>query len=396
MKTSVPPFEIVPADLPTNASARRCVVPFEQTSRRFLIMRLGGHGDVLMATPLIATLRHTFPDAWITWIVERGGRDAIDAHPNVDDVLLWSGSAWKTWLRLGLFPVWLNWAIRLRAMLKRRRYDTFISFQPEEWPLLTRAVGAKTNIGVFDTFRQFNSGKATSRNTRLFTTAFRHPDLPEHRTDQYLLPLRALGVAAPSDKAMSFGYTRADEASVTEFLGNEGVAPCERFVVIAPMTTWPTRCWDGARYSELGNALGQHLNVRMVLIGSPSERPAVEAIARDFARPPIVAAGSLSFRQLGALIARSSLLISGDTGPMHLAAAVGTPYVALFGPTPVLGRAPLAGRGLSLAHAVPCGPCDQKRCSNPPETQMLCMKLLTVDEVFRAAQSYLIGVSTRE
>ena len=84
----------------------------------------------------------------------------------------------------------------------------------------------------------------------------------------------------------------------------------------------------------------------------------------------------LTFRQMAALIARAPALVSGDTGPMHVAAAVGTPFVALFGPTPADGRAPLAGRGTVLLHPVPCGPCDQKVCPNKDEDQMRCMRLI--------------------
>ena len=91
----------------------------------------------------------------------------------------------------------------------------------------------------------------------------------------------------------------------------------------------------------------------------------------------------MSFRQLAALIDRSALVVSGDTGPMHMAAALGTPYVALFGPTSPQWYAPLAGRGIALSHPVPCGPCDQKVCRNEAQDHR-CMRLITVPEVLAA------------
>jgi ADP-heptose:LPS heptosyltransferase len=98
---------------------------------------------------------------------------------------------------------------------------------------------------------------------------------------------------------------------------------------------------------------------------------------------------------MGALLARALLLISGDTGPMHAAAAVGTPFLALFGPTPTQDRVPLVGAGRALAHDVPCGPCDKKRCGNTGEDVLRCLRLIAVDEAYIAASDLLTGSARR-
>ena len=156
------------------------------------------------------------------------------------------------------------------------------------------------------------------------------------------------------------------------------------------MTTWPSRNWSAERYAALGDALAKQGHW-VALISSPSlkEREAVSGIADQMQRPPLLALGSLSFRQMAALLSRALLVISGDTGPMHVAAAVGTPYLALFGSTPVLGRAPLAGPGISVAHPVPCGPCDKEFCTQEGENVLRCLKLISVDEALAAAQKLL-------
>ena len=360
-------------------------------------MRLGAHGDILMGTPLLAALRAHYPQAHLTWLVEYKERDAIEANSDLDEVLLWDSSYFKRFLRRGNFPLWLLRAWQLRAELRRRRYDVFVSLQPEEWPLLLRGVGAATTIGIFDTFRQFAGSEKTSPYAKLYTHAYAFPDLPEHRTDQYLLPLQALNVPAPSDKRMRMGFTAEDGGAAEAFLRTSGFEAGRPFAVLAPMTTWPSRCWPPERFAKLGDLLSARAGCDVVLIGSPreSEREAVAAIAARMKTPPAQAAGALTFRQMAALIARSVALVSGDTGPMHVAAAVGTPYVALFGPTPVAGRVPLAGRGRALMHPVPCGPCDQKVCPNPPETFLRCMKLLTVEEVFETVSELLTPASVR-
>ena len=262
----------------------------------------------------------------------------------------------------------------------------FISLQPEDWSLLPRHVGAPVRIGVFDTFREYHRRDRTSRRTRLYTHTFTHADLPPHRTDQYLLPLRALDLAPPRDKRMTMGYTADDARAVERFLAGRDVdrGPAARLVVIAPRTGWPSRNWPPERYAELADRLAQREGCRIVLSGGGRERAALEEVAGYMRTRPVLAAGSLTFRQLAALIDRAALLVSGDTGPMHVAGAVGTPFLALFGPTPVQGRAPVGGRGVALAHPVPCGPCEQKRCPRVDEP-LLCLRLITVEEALAAA-----------
>jgi len=386
----LPPQFLLPL-LPCRVPLRRCPVRREQASHRILITRVGAFGDVLMATPLLAALRAAYPDAHLTWLVEHTEAQAIDANPYIDELIRWDGAYWKRQFRWQRLPLGLLRARRFCGALRRRRYDVFISFQPEEWPWLVRGVDAPVSIGVFDTFRQTDGLARTSPHVRLYSAAYTRDDLPLHRTDQYLLPLRALGLSDPVEKRMSMGFTEEDAAAAGRFLEGHGLAEGRPFVVLAPMTTWPSRCWPEERYAALGDALARRLGCASVLIGSgrPEEREAVARVAARMESGPIQAAGVLDFRQMAALIARSSALISGDTGPMHVAAAVGTPAVSLFGPTPVLGRAPLASGGVTLMHPVPCGPCDQKLCPNPPESHLLCLRLISVDEVFEAVTGLL-------
>ena len=392
------PQFIPPLD-PDTLPVQRCPVPREKASHRILIVRLGSHGDILMATPLLASLRRSYPEAHLTWMVEDSSLDSIVANPYVDELLVWNSRYWRDRGRIrGLNMLtpsrflglpWLVQVLKMGRTLRGRCYDTLISFQPEEWPLLLPGTGAATTIGVFDTFRQFKGTHRTSAYAGRYSHAYTFDALPEHRTDQYLLPLQALGLPPSQDKQMTLGFTAAD-ASVAEQFLQQGNVKDQPFVVLAPMTTWPSRNWPAERYAQLGDALARQ-GRRIVLIGSahPDEQAAVGAIAAAMQSAPVTALGTLTFRQMAALLARASLVISGDTGPMHVAAAVGTPYLALFGPTPILGRAPQAGRGLSLAHPVPCGPCDKKHCANSVSDYLLCLHLITVEEAAAAADRLL-------
>ena len=380
---------------PCNVPVQRCPAPRERAERRILVMRTGAFGDVLMGTPLLAALRRAYPTAHLTWLVEPKHVQCMDANPHVDEILAWNGGYWKRFLRMGNLIGWAALAARFAWQMHRRRYDVFISFQPEEYWPLRYAVGATENIGVFDTFRRFNHDAATSRNARHYQHVFTHEDLPPHRTDQYLLALRALGLPPPTDKHMRLGFTAQDAEAVCRLLAEAEITAECPYVVIAPTTTWESRNWPAERFVEVGNALAQR-GYQIVLVGNRRSKKRDQAtldlvldIKARLAVPPLLAMDRLSFRELAALIDRAALVVSGDTGPMHMAGALDTPFVGIFGPTSPHWYAPLAGRGIPLSHEVPCGPCDRPVCTNGPEEQRLCLRLVTTAEVLQAADALL-------
>ena len=352
-------------------------------------MRTGGFGDILMGTPLLAALRQAYPEAHLTWLGEHSQLQAIDANPYIDECLRWDGGYWRRMLRKLKYPLWIQRALRFQRELRARRFDIFISFQPEEWPLLLYGVGAPQRVGVFDTFRRYYRATRTSGYTRFYTHAYAYPDLPEHRVAQYLLALEALGLPMPDVKQMTMGFTAEDAAVAGALLAQNGIQDGDTFIVLAPMTTWPTKCWSLDRFAELGDALAAGSGHRIVVMCTGPEGEAVSQMTAQMRRPPVLIAGELDFRQAAAVIARAALTVCGDTGPLHVSAAVGTPYVGIFGPTAPQWYAPLAGRGVILSHKVPCGPCDQKRCPIAGDGHMRCLRLITTQEVLAAAEQLL-------
>ena len=378
------PPAFLPPLVPCNVPANRCPVPRDQASHRILIMRVGAFGDILMGTPLLAALRRAYPNAHLTWIAEYTEIEAIDANPYIDELVRWDGSYWKRMVRKLAYVSWLRHVMQMRKTLHRKQYDVFVSFQPEEWPLLAYGVGAKLKVGVFDTFRRYYRAQKTSGNTRLYTNSYSYLNLPDHRIDQYLLTLEALGLPPAPTQPLSIGYTEADREAAKLYLSNNGFSGQQPLVLLAPLTTWPTKCWSPECYAELANALAREQNCRMIVIGSGKEREAVEALAAQMEPRPLTAAGTLTFRQMAALADQCALVVSGDTGPMHVASALNIPQVALFGPTSPKWYGPRSPHAISLLHPVPCGPCDQKFCPNEGETHLICMRLLTVPEVLKA------------
>ena len=363
-------------------------------------------GDIVARSPLAAALRRAWPDCWITWMVERGNREAIDANPHLDEIILWDSNhfsdmlsrRWKNLMkqRRALGLRWVVNALRLTIQMRRCQFDVFISYQPEAWAWLIPVAGAPVSIGVFPNVGDRDVSRSPgNKDFKRWARRYRHsrcfPDLPMHHTDHALVPLDFLGLPTATDKTTFLGFVQEDDAAVDVFLRGHGVRPGDRLLAIAPTTTWVTKSWPLERYAAVGDALAREHRCRILLTGTQSEREDVERVASQMAAPAIVAAGEFSFRQLAALISRVALVISGDTGPMHMAAALKTPYVALFGPTMPERFVPVMGLGRSLAHDVPCGPCGEMRCANTGEDYIRCMRLIEVPEVLAAVRALIPG-----
>jgi ADP-heptose:LPS heptosyltransferase len=376
---------------PYNLSVDRCPVPRHQSSHRILIMRVGAFGDILMGTPLLAALRQAYPEAHLTWVAEHNHVQAIDANPYIDEVISWDGAYWKRMLRHGLAPLWLAHALAFGAALRSRRYDIFVSFQPEEWPMLALGTGARTRIGVFDTFRRYYGVSHHLHYRRLYTHSYAEPGLPAHRADQYLLPLEALGIEGPFSQKMSMGYTAEDAAVAGRWLRWQGLSAGERYAVLVPGTSWPTKSWPSERYAALADGLARDQGCRIVLMGGGAESELLDGVASRMRTQPITFGGTLTFRQSASVVSGAAMLVSGDTGPMHMAAALGTPQVALFGATSSAWYGPRGGRSLTISVPVPCGPCDKKRCPNVGDTHERCLGGISVGDVLQAARAHSCG-----
>ncbi len=379
---------------PVNCRVQRCPTARFDAPQRILIVKFGALGDILMTTPLLTALRRSYPQAHLTWLVDSKNVQAVEAHPLLDEIMVWDGDYWslmkstrpRNWIKNRFAFRRLSGLIRLKSLL-RRRFNILVSFHPEQ-DLMRAAAAADMSVGVFQSPRQEKRNYKTCY-TRAYASRYDGNtaiDFPEHQTDTYLLPLDALSLPPATDKRMVLGFTAEDAASADRLLGEQNVSP--GFAALAPLTTWRSKCWPEERWSALGDALAKE-GKQVVLIGSPTEREAIQRVASAMQSRAVTLAGLLSFREAAALTARAALCVSSDSGPMHVAAAVGTPYVSLFGPTPPARYAPLEGTGRVLIHPVPCGPCMEQVCLNPPETQMECMRLLTVSEVLAVSLSVL-------
>ena len=210
----------------------------------------------------------------------------------------------------------------------------------------------------------------------------------EHMIHQNLRLLAPLSVAAASER-MELAVTPADQEATRAALVARAVPIDRPFAVIHPGAKWAPKRWHIERFAALASRLQAH-GIAVVLIGDRGEAALLHRVAAGCARPPVILAGDLDLPGLAALIRMALLFIGNDSAPMHIASAVGTPVVGLFGPTFPEQTGPLGPRGRGLVKPIACRPCrlyfTRERCERGHN---YCMDLIDIDEVWAAAQSLL-------
>ncbi len=343
---------------------------------RILMVKLSSLGDVLHALPTLEALRAAHPLAQITWLVEAAYAPLLDKHPALDQV--WVAPR----LRPGEIFSGANPALlgRLLGRLRTSHFDVVIDLQgllkSAVWVALARS---PRKLG-YDRTRELSY---LALNERLA------PFDPEaHAIFRYLHLARHLGAPAnPPRFRLGLGAGTA----VSHLLPEVYVKGRRPLVVLHPGARWPSKQWPAAAWARLGDRLSsnQTLGLRVAITGSAADRGLAEEILQKVEGPAINLAGRTSLAELAALLRQASLVVTPDTGAMHLAAALGTRVAALFGPTAPWRTGPYGGGHAVVRLGLDCSPCFQRRCKAPrcltdlaPETVLAaCEKILFTAKV---------------
>jgi len=205
-----------------------------------------------------------------------------------------------------------------------------------------------------------------------------------HQAYYYLQLLFRAGLIPRYDpvRELRLRVTEAEKEWARRHLARTGLAGPRFLVAINPGAFYgPAKRWLPARYAQVADRLIRTLHADVLIFGSSRERPLAEEIAREMKHTPLILAGATSLRQLMALLAQCRLVITNDSGPMHLAAALGVPVAAVFGSTDERATGPVGGRTRVVKRPVPCSPCGLRECP----IDLRCMKSVTVDDVYTAA-----------
>ena len=333
------------------------------TGERFLIVRLGSLGDVVHAVPAAAALRQRYPQSQIDWLVEPRYVDllslveCVDRRIPVDLRQLSQG-------RFGLFST--------LGELRRAHYDAVIDLQGLlKSAILARLVSARRTIG-------FPQGHLREPLARVFYTDAPDPGTATHVIHKNLALMRALG--ADSTRVL-FPISIPRTAAVDQIADRFGSAG---YVLINPGAAWPNKRWPPERFGAVAAQIQRDLGFRSVVLWGPGEQPLASAVAAASSGTAEAAPPTTVPDVVG--IARSArLMISGDTGPLHLAGAVGTPIVALFGPTYPERNGPWGSRDITVSRVSQCVCLYERRCRRAEA----CINDITVDEVTTAVRQRL-------
>lgn len=298
--------------------------------QRVLIIKLRHHGDTLLITPVINTLKANFPNAEVDVLINKETMPMIENFSAIHHIFVLD----KAWKKEGKVAR-LRHEWQLLANLRNRQYDVVINLA-DQWnsAIITRLTGAKIRIG-YDIYK---------RQSPFWKKCFTHL-IPLGSVDTQHIVKQNLALLQPlqlpqMDTQVSMTYSHQDKHIVTEKLKAHKVLGS--YIVIQPTSRWFFKCWDESKWSELIDALQQEGN-QVVLTSGPDfrEKEMVETIIEGCTSNSVVSlSGQLSLPQLAALIDNARLFIGVDSVPMHMAAALKTPLVALFGPSKLFHWSP--------------------------------------------------------
>ena len=326
--------------------------------KKFLIVRLGSLGDVIHGIPAAAALRSRYPDAQIDWLVDPRYVELLELVECIDRPIAFNTRD----LRIGGGA-----ALPVLRSLRAAHYDAVVDLQGLlKSAVLGRLVGAGQTIG-------FPRAHLREPLARLFYTDAPDPGTVPHVINKNLGLLRALDV---SDHTVHFPVriprTNA-VTSVREACGQAGYA------ILNPGAAWPNKRWSAKKFGAVAGSIRREHGWRSVVLWGPGEQALAASVAAASDGAADVAP-STTIADLVGLARAATLMVSGDTGPLHIAGAVGTPIVALFGPTSPERNGPWAARDVSLSRVATCACRYERRCRRAAP----CIEDITPEEVVEA------------
>ena len=330
--------------------------------RHILLIKPSSLGDIVHAMPTCAAIRRAYPKARLTWLVKREWAGLVERIDGVD----------RVWPVTSTLKGWLSQVSPLRA----EQFDLVVDLQGL---FRSAAIGWFSGSPLLVGFANGREGSP-----RFYSRRVSVPQSDMHAVDRYLLVAKAVGAVESGTPEFRFRIPQNDYDEVDRVLSRSGVTPGTSWVAMNVSARWPTKRWPPVSFAEVADRLQQEGWGAVVMIGGPDERAEVAEVTRMMKTPAIDLAGATSVGQLPALLSRASLLITNDSGPMHVAAAVGTAIVALFGPTSAVRTGPYGAGHAVLSGNVPCSPCFSRTCHNTVPLE--CLNMVSPQQVLAAAR----------
>ena len=338
---------------------------------RILIVHTDRLGDVLLSTPVIKALRQKFPQAYISMMVSPYTKEVLEGNPALDEIITFDKDAKNS----------QGWWVTLKfAMgLRKKKFDLAIVLHPtNRMHLLTFLSGIPKRLGY------------NRKLSFLLTDRIKHTKQygQKHESEYALDLIRYLGID-PIDKNLFMPIKQESEKWVEALFNQVGIKDSDRLLVIHPTASCRSRIWPGERFAEVANKLaGQH-GFKVIIVSGPKDIQKANEVVKNMRTPALNLSGKTSVSQLASLLRRSQLFISTDSGPMHVASALGVPVITIFGRSQAglspQRWGPLGEKSRILHKTVGCTICLAHNC----QKDFACLKATTVEDVLSAAESIL-------
>ena len=348
----------------------RRALPTEFKPRRILVVKLDHLGDVLLATPVFSNLRRAYPQAQIHALVGDQGTLVLQKHPDVDKIIEYSA---RFFCRSGE-PTRLHDAFQLFYKLSLQKYDLLIDLRGDWLTVifaLFKGAGYRLDFASLQVANKLGRSRFTG----------------SHEVERNLDVLRSAHIPTPF-KAPTFHTTLADQRWVDDFLIGLGWDTDRPLVAIHPGSPIELKRWRGERFAALADWLIKHNGAVILFVGVKAESPLVARIQKQMCGKAMNITGKTNLARLAEILKRCDLFIGNDSGPMHLAAAVGTPTIGLYGPGNPERFGPVGAHCRTVRRMPDCPPCLGTTCKFGGEG---CTKEIEVGDVIQIVGEHMAG-----
>jgi len=338
-------------------------------SPRILLTRMMYIGDIVLTTPAIRAVREAFPGAFIAYLGEKNSVELLEGNPHLDRIIPFDFSR----------PAILEQP-RVVRQLRQLKFDASVDFfgNPRS-AFLTYLSGAHIRIG----------GDFRGRG-RLFTTKVPDDGVRRTSTAFHLRYLEPLGISVEHPHSPELFVSAHKKGSAFEFLTQQGIDVRKRIIGLHPSATWPAKMWPKEHFVALARGIVKRTGAQVLFTQGPKDGELISYIKRE-ADGLASILPTVPLQKLSAILSTLDVFVSNDCGPMHVAAAVGTKTVGIFGPGEEDIWFPYQeSKGhITVRHDVPCHPCHLDFCNRSGDDFMACMKGVTVEQVLQLVEERL-------
>lgn len=306
--------------------------------KRILIVRLSSIGDVLLTTPVIKILRQNHPESYLAYLVEAKSKDMITDNPYLDETIVFDKGKFKEVRKQeGLISA-LKRLSPLISKLRERNFDLVIDLHSIfRSTMLSYFTSAKQRIGI------------DKQMISILYTDTKEERIDLHVVDEYLNLLNLIDIdPVQYKKEFTIATSGQDTENVQKLLQKYEITNSESLIALNPATSRDDKDWSEVKFAKVGDWINHNVAAEVLILGGPADRAKTTRIVNQMETEALNLAGETSLKELVELLKHLDLLITGDTGPMHMAMAIETPLLALFGPTSPARYGPYQGPNLVL------------------------------------------------